>query len=191
MYCSPKQPNFVPSTSQLLFIIWHLCCTLDDANKLVKCREILHGKCGCMVFMHELLTHLNEWDFWYKNSKCIKIILYKALSLCYSGFAQSWKVLDFRGSPWIPFFLEKSWSFCASPWKVLEFSSTLNDVAWKEFFLMLFGCPRQTKNHSSENLKVIYIKYWKLYAIINYQFKTSEMKNVEKLVKQTVQVFKF
>ena len=25
------------------------------------------------------------------------------------------------------------------------------------------------------------------YAIINYQFKTSELKNVEKLVKQTVQ----
>ena len=28
------------------------------------------------------------------------------------------------------------------------------------------------------------------YAIINYQFKTSELKNVEKLVKQTVQAFK-
>ena len=31
-------------------------------------------------------------------------------------------------------FLEKSLNFCASPWKVLEFSSTLNVVAWKEFF---------------------------------------------------------
>ena len=29
-----------------------------------------------------------------------------------------------------------------------------------------------------------------LYAIINCQFKTSELKNVEKLVKQTVQVLK-
>ena len=46
---------------------------------------------------------------------------------------------------------------------------------------MLFGCLRQNINHSSENLKVMF------YAIINYQFKSSELKNVEKLVKQTVQ----
>ena len=52
---------------------------------------------------------------------------------------------------------------------------------------MLFGCPRQNINHSSENLKVIYIKYSMFYAIINYQFKTSGLKNVEKLAKQTVQ----
>ena len=38
-------------------------------------------------------------------------------------------------------------------------------------------------NHSLENLKVIYIKCSMFYAIINYQFKTSELKNVEKLVK--------
>ena len=55
---------------------------------------------------------------------------------------------------------------------------------------MLFGCPRQNINHSSENLKVINIKYSKFYAIIYFQFKTREMKNVEKLVKQTVQVLK-
>ena len=43
-------------------------------------------------------------------------------------------------------------------------------------------------NHSSENLKVIYKKCSMFYAIINYQFrKTNELKNVEKLVKQTVQ----
>ena len=42
-------------------------------------------------------------------------------------------------------------------------------------------------NHSSENLKVIYTKCSMFYAIINYQFKTSELKNLEKLVKQTVQ----
>ena len=41
---------------------------------------------------------------------------------------------------------------------------------------MLFGCPRQNINHSSENLKVIYIKCSMLYAIINYQFKTSGLK---------------
>ena len=29
-----------------------------------------------------------------------------------------------------------------------------------------------------------------LYAVINYQFKTSELKNVEKLVTQTVQALK-
>ena len=78
-------------------------------------------------------------------------------------------------SPWIPFFLEKSLNFCESPWKVLEFSSTLN--VWPgKCFLMLFGCLRQNINHSSENLSVIYIKCSVFYAIINYQFKTSELK---------------
>ena len=62
--------------------------------------------------------------------------------------------------------------------QVLEFSSTLNVVAW-EVFLILFGCLRQNINHSSENLKVIYIKCSMFYAIINYQVKTSELKNLE------------
>ena len=31
----------------------------------------------------------------------------------------------------------------------------------------------------------MYIKYSMFYAIINYQLKTSELKNVEKLMKQT------
>ena len=66
--------------------------------------------------------------------------------------------------------------------EVLEVSSTLNGVAWK-VVLMLFDCLRQNINHSSENLKVIYIKCSMFYSIINYQFKTSELKNVEKLVK--------
>ena len=74
--------------------------------------------------------------------------------------------------------------------EVLEVSSTLNVVAWK-VFLILFDCLRQNINHSSENLKVIYIKCSVFYAIINYQFETSELKNVEKLVKQTVQALKF
>ena len=55
---------------------------------------------------------------------------------------------------------------------------------------MLFGCLRQDMNHSSENLKVIYIKCSMFYVRINYQFNTSELKNVEKLVKQTVQASK-
>ena len=45
-------------------------------------------------------------------------------------------------------------------------------------------------NHNSDSLKVIYMKCSRFYAIINYQFKTSELKNVEKLVKQTVQALK-
>ena len=49
---------------------------------------------------------------------------------------------------------------------------------------MLFACPRQNINHRSENLKVIYLNCSVFYAIINYQFKRSELKNVEKLVKQ-------
>ena len=73
---------------------------------------------------------------------------------------------------------------------MLEFSSTLNIVALKVFF-DASGCPRQNINHSSENLKVIYIKCSMFHAIIKYQeFKTSKLKNVEKLVKQTVQVLK-
>ena len=55
---------------------------------------------------------------------------------------------------------------------------------------MLFGCPRQNINHGSENLKVIYEKCSMFYAVINHEFKTSELKNVEKLVKQTVQALK-
>ena len=42
-------------------------------------------------------------------------------------------------------------------------------------------------NHNSELLKVIYTKSSMFYTIINYQFKTRELKNVEKLVKQTGQ----
>ena len=52
---------------------------------------------------------------------------------------------------------------------------------------MIVGCPRQSVNHNSEHLKVIYTKSSMFYAVINYQFKRSELKNVEKLVKQTVQ----
>ena len=55
---------------------------------------------------------------------------------------------------------------------------------------MLFAWPRENINHSSENLKVIYIRYSMFYAIINYQFETSGLKNVEKLAKQTVQALK-
>ena len=55
---------------------------------------------------------------------------------------------------------------------------------------MLFGCPRQNTKHGSENLKVIYVKCSMFYAVINYEFRTSELKNEEKLVKQIVQALK-
>ena len=48
----------------------------------------------------------------------------------------------------------------------------------------------QNINHSSENSKVIYINCSLFYAIINCQFKTSELKNVEKLLTQTGQALK-
>ena len=54
---------------------------------------------------------------------------------------------------------------------------------------MLYGCLRQNINYSSENLKVLHIKCSMFYAI-KYHFKTSKLKNVEKLVKQTVQALK-
>ena len=45
--------------------------------------------------------------------------------------------------------------------------------------MMLCVCLRQNVNHSSENLMVIYVKCSMFYAIINYQVKTSELKNLE------------
>ena len=45
-------------------------------------------------------------------------------------------------------------------------------------------------DHSSEKLKVTFIKPFLFFAKITYQFKTSELKNVEKLVEQTAQAFK-
>ena len=50
---------------------------------------------------------------------------------------------------------------------------------------MLFGCVRQNINDSSEKLKLIYIKNFLSYAI-----KTSELKNIEKLVEETVQALR-
>lgn len=50
---------------------------------------------------------------------------------------------------------------------------------------MLFGCVRQNINDSSEKLKLIYIKNFLSYAI-----KTSELKNIEKSVEETVQALR-
>ena len=58
-------------------------------------------------------------------------------------------------------------------------------------FLIRFACPRPNINHGSEKLKVIYIRHLLFYAIINYRFKISELKNVEKLLEKTVEALKF
>ena len=53
---------------------------------------------------------------------------------------------------------------------------------------MLLGCPKQNVYHRSEKLKVINTTLFLFYAIIYYQFKTSELKNgVEEVVEQAVQ----
>ena len=51
---------------------------------------------------------------------------------------------------------------------------------------MLFGCPRQNINRSSEKLNVIHIKRFLFYAMSNYNFNTGELEDAEKLVEQTV-----
>ena len=45
---------------------------------------------------------------------------------------------------------------------------------------------KQNINHSSEKLMVIYIRHFLFYARINYQCKTSELKNVEELLSKQV-----
>ena len=49
---------------------------------------------------------------------------------------------------------------------------------------MLFSFQRQNISHSLEKLIVIYVKRYLFYTWINYQFKTSELKNVKKLMEQ-------
>ena len=61
--------------------------------------------------------------------------------------------------------------------QVLEFSSTLNLVAWNISLLMFFACPKENINYkkcSSEKLLVIYVKRLLFHARINFQFKTRE-----------------
>ena len=45
-------------------------------------------------------------------------------------------------------------------------------------------------NHKSENLKVMHTKCSMSYAMTNYQFNSTEMENLEKLVKQTVKALR-
>ena len=84
--------------------------------------------------------------------------------------------------------LKKSLNFFSSPRKVLEFSSTSNEVARKVIFNAFSFSKAEYcihVNHSSETFKVIYLKRFLFYARNN--FKPGELKNVEKLGEETVQ----
>ena len=94
-----------------------------------------------------------------------------------------WSLLGFDG-------LIKGQSGFVQSWEVFEFSLTLNLVAWKAFFNAFWLSKAEYKS-GQRIVKVIYIKCSLFHAIITYQFKTSELKKVEKLVKQTVQALKF
>ena len=55
---------------------------------------------------------------------------------------------------------------------------------------MRFSFQRQNISHSLEKLMEICVKRYLFYIRVNYQFKTSELKNVKKLVEQTFLAFK-
>ena len=61
----------------------------------------------------------------------------------------------------------------------------------RKVFFRAFLLVQDNINNSSEKLKVIYIRHLLFYAIINYRFKISELKNVEKLLEKTVEALKF
>ena len=127
------------------------------------------------------LARGNQWAF-YKLGQGFEFkMTMKQIPL--QGLHSLKKSLNFRGSPWkVLKFLCKA---LKSPWIFFNFEWL---VAWKEFSDAFW--LYKNVNHSLENVKVIYIKCSMFYSIINYQFKTSELKNVEKLVKQTVQTLK-
>ena len=103
------------------------------------------------LFCHACKSSCSNWK---EASAWQKFLRNEILfSLVIQGSHRLEKFLNFRGSPWMPFFPEKSQNFSASPWKI-----KLREV------------------------KVIYMKCFFFYAIINYQFKTSEPKNVEKFL---------
>ena len=88
-------------------------------------------------------------SFWNRSSELSRLLSTQIWVTKYEvfkmfEFINTLRVHTVLKSPWIlgevleesltPFFLEKSWNFSASPWKVLEFSLTLNLVARKVFF---------------------------------------------------------
>ena len=147
----------------------------------------------CYTFLCD--TFLNLWIPHSIRNKLLWALRYANVSLRCRH-----RVCTVLKSPWIlGEVLEKSLN-SIFPWKVLKFMCKSLKSRWiffnsecsglKRMFWCFFPWPRENINHSSENLKVIYIKYSMFYAIINYQFETSGLKNVEKLAKQTVQALK-
>ena len=145
---------------------------------------------------HLLSNDLKYLMFFYQTSPT----LLPSLSHLHSVFKYAFLLLSHRvhtvlKSPWsLGEVLEKSVN-SIFPWKVHKFLCKSLRRPWIFFnfecsglesvFLLHFGCLRQNMNRRSENLKVIYTK-WSMF----YQFKTSELTNVEKLVKQIVQALK-
>ena len=66
-------------------------------------------------------------------------------------------------------------------------------MAWKvflnTFWLLKTECKSQLREVNGD-LHTVFFLLLLFYVIVNYQFKTSELKNGEKLVKQTVQALK-
>ena len=57
-------------------------------------------------------------------------------------------------------------------------------------FLMLFGLSKTEYKSQLREVNGDLHKAFRFYVIVNYQLKTRELKNVEKLVKQTVQTLR-
>ena len=167
----------------------YLLSTSFLITKNTKCSSSrLHQPCSTCCLLHLFLypTYI----------QCLNML--SKVQICF--LLLSHRVHTVSKSPWsLGEVLEKSVN-SIFPWKVLKLLCTSLRSPWiffnfessglKSVFLLLFGCPRQNMNHRSENLKVIYTKCSMFCAIISCQFKTSELKNVEKLVKQTVQALK-
>ena len=118
---------------------------------LMAIHRIPQGTVGREPVRHFLLhVHVYIWISFSKNLFQGLDSLEKSLNSIFP-----WKVLKF---------LCKS---LKSPWIFIKFEcSGLESVFW------CFVCLRQNVNHSSENLKVIYVKCSMLFAIINCRVKT-------------------
>ena len=150
-----------------------------------------------------LLTETTS--FWNRSSELsrplstrIWVTKYEVFKM--SEFINTVRVHTVLKSPWIlGEVLEESLN-SIFPWKVLKFLCKSLKIPWiffnfkcgrLESVFLCFLLVQDWKWIIAQRiLKVIYTKCSMFYSIINYQFKTSELKNVEKLVKQRVQALK-
>ena len=109
------------------------------------------------LFCHACKSSCSNWKEASAWQKFLRNEIFFSLDLVIQGSHSLEKFLNFRGSPQ----------------KVLEFHFSLKSPKISVQVL---------EKSRSEQLKVIYLKWFLFYAIINYQFKTSEPKNVEKFV---------